>query len=116
MLFADPKWINSIVINLFSNALKYSEPPASIGIEIRQEENEVLLSVTDKGIGISEKDQKLLFDPFHRGENVGNIQGTGLGLSVLQKAVELHKGKIKVESKLNNGSTFIVSFPCEGTI
>ena len=57
MLFADPKWINSIVINLFSNALKYSEPPASIGIEIRQEENEVLLSVTDKGIGISKKDQ-----------------------------------------------------------
>ena len=116
MLFADPKWINSIVINLFSNALKYSEPPASIGIEIRQEENEVLLSVTDKGIGISKKDQKLLFDPFHRGENVGNIRGTGLGLSVLQKAIDLHKGKIKLESKLNNGSTFIVSFPCEGTI
>ncbi|WP_443632844.1 PAS domain-containing protein [Candidatus Marifrigoribacter sp. Uisw_064] len=116
MLNADPKWIKHIIINLLSNALKYSEAPASIIIEIRQEENEVILSVTDQGIGISEKDQKSLFEPFHRGKNVGNIQGTGLGLSVLQTAIDLHKGKIKVESKLNNGSTFIVSLPYEGTI
>ena len=116
MLNADPKWIKHIVINLFSNALKYSEAPTSIRIEIRQEENEIILSVTDKGIGISEKDQESLFEPFHRGKNVGNIQGTGLGLSVLQTAINLHKGKIKVESKLNNGSTFIVSLPHEGTI
>jgi PAS domain S-box-containing protein len=116
MLNADPKWIKHIIINLLSNALKYSEAPASIIIEIRQEENEVILSVTDQGIGISEKDQESLFEPFHRGKNVGNIQGTGLGLSILQKAIDLHKGKIKVESKLNNGSTFIISLPCEGTI
>jgi signal transduction histidine kinase len=116
MLNADPKWIKHIIINLLSNALKYSKAPASIIIEIRQEENEVVLSVTDQGIGISKKDQKSLFEPFHRGENVGNIQGTGLGLSVLQTAIDLHKGKIKVESKLNNGSTFIVSLPYEGTI
>jgi PAS domain S-box-containing protein len=116
MLNADPKWIKHIIINLLSNALKYSEASTSIIIEIRQEEDEVILSVTDQGIGISEKDQKSLFEPFHRGENVGNIQGTGLGLSVLQTAIDLHKGKIKVESKLNNGSTFIVSIPYEGTI
>jgi PAS domain S-box-containing protein len=116
MLIADPKWINSIVINLFSNALKYSEPPSSISIEIRHAKNEVILSVTDKGIGISEKDQKSLFDPFHRGENVGDIQGTGLGLSVIEKAIDLHKGKIKVESKLNIGSTFIVSLPNAKTV
>jgi len=116
MISVDPKWIKHIVINLFSNALKYSEAPSSITIEIRQEENEVILSVTDKGIGISKKDQESLFEPFHRGENVGNIEGTGLGLSVLQTAIDLHKGKIKVESKLNNGSTFIVSLPYEGTI
>jgi signal transduction histidine kinase len=105
MLNADPKWIKHIIINLLSNALKYSEAPASVIIEIRQEENEVILSVTDQGIGFSKKDQKSLFEPFHRGQNVGNIQGTGLGLSVLQTAIDLHKGKIKVESKLNNGST-----------
>jgi PAS domain S-box-containing protein len=116
MLNADPKWIKHIILNLLSNAVKYSEAPTSIRIEIRQEENEIILSVTDKGIGISEKDQESLFEPFHRGKNVGNIQGTGLGLSVLQTAINLHKGKIKVESKLNNGSTFIVSLPHEGTI
>jgi PAS domain S-box-containing protein len=116
MLNADPKWIKHIILNLLSNAVKYSEAPTSIRIEIRQEENEIILSVTDKGIGISEKDQESLFEPFHRGKNVGNIQGTGLGLSVLQTAIDLHKGKIKVESKLNNGSTFIVSLPHEGTI
>ena len=116
MLNVDPKWIKHIILNLLSNALKYSEAPASVIIEIRQEENEVILSVTDQGIGFSKKDQESLFEPFHRGQNVGNIQGTGLGLSVLQTAIELHKGKIKVESKLNNGSTFIVSLPYEGTI
>ncbi|MFT7361916.1 MAG: PAS domain S-box-containing protein [Algoriphagus sp.] len=114
MLNADPKWIKHIIINLLSNALKYSEAPASIIIEIRQEKTEVILSVSDQGIGISEKDQAILFEPFNRGENVGNIQGTGLGLSILQKAIDLHKGKIKIESKLNNGSTFIVSLPYEG--
>jgi PAS domain S-box-containing protein len=116
MLNVDPKWIKHIILNLLSNALKYSEAPASIIIEIRQEENEVILSVTDQGIGFSKKDQESLFEPFHRGQNVGNIQGTGLGLSVLQTAIELHKGKIKVESKLNNGSTFIVSLPYKRTI
>jgi PAS domain S-box-containing protein len=116
MLNVDPKWIKHIILNLLSNALKYSEAPASVIIEIRQEENEVILSVTDQGIGFSEKDQESIFEPFHRGQNVGNVQGTGLGLSVLQTAIDLHKGKIKVESKLNNGSTFIVSLPYEGTI
>jgi PAS domain S-box-containing protein len=116
MLNVDPKWIKHVIINLLSNALKYSEAPASIIIEIRQEENEVILSVTDQGIGFSEKDQESIFEPFHRGQNVGNIQGTGLGLSVLKTAIDLHKGKIKVKSKLNNGSTFIVSLPYEGTI
>jgi PAS domain S-box-containing protein len=116
MLNVDPKWIKHIILNLLSNALKYSEAPASVIIEIRQEENEVILSVTDQGIGFSEKDQESIFEPFHRGQNVGNVQGTGLGLSVLKTAIDLHKGKIKVESKLNNGSTFIVSLPYEGTI
>ena len=116
MLNVDPKWIKHIILNLLSNALKYSEAPASVIIEIRQEENEVILSVTDQGIGFSEKDQESIFEPFHRGQNVGNVQGTGLGLSVLKTAIDLHKGKIKVESKLNNGSTFIVSLPYEGTV
>jgi PAS domain S-box-containing protein len=113
MMHADPKWIKHIVINLFSNALKYSEPPASVSIEIRQEKNEVVLSVSDKGIGISKKDQKTLFEPFSRGENVGNIAGTGLGLTVLEKAVTLHKGHIEVFSKLNKGTEVRISLPAK---
>ena len=107
-LIADPKWIKHITINLLSNALKYSEK--EIEIVIKEENEQVVLMVKDQGIGISEKDQKKLFDPFHRGENVGNISGTGLGLSVLEKAVALHGAKIEVESKPNEGSTFKVTF------
>jgi signal transduction histidine kinase len=111
MLEVDPKWIKNIVINLFSNALKYSKVPASIGIEIQKTKNEVILSVSDKGIGISEKDKAYLFQPFHRGENVSSIHGTGLGLSVVEKAVNLHHGKIKVISEINKGTEIKISFP-----
>jgi PAS domain S-box-containing protein len=111
MLHVDPKWIKHIIINLFSNALKYSEAPASIGIEIQKVKNEVILSVSDKGIGISEKDKEHLFQPFHRGENVSSIPGTGLGLNVVEKAVNLHHGKIKVISEINKGTMFKAIFP-----
>ena len=111
MLDVDPIWIKYIVINLFSNAIKYSEPPARIRIEIQQEKNEVILSVSDQGIGISKKDMAIIFEPFQRGENVMGIPGTGLGLAVLQKAVHLHHGKIKVISELNKGTEVKVSFP-----
>jgi PAS domain S-box-containing protein len=111
MLNADPKWIKHIVINLFSNAIKYSNSPTSVGIDIRQEKNTIILSVSDQGIGISEKDQKVLFEPFHRGENVGNISGTGLGLTVLEKAVLLHKGKIGVLSEIDKGTEISIHIP-----
>jgi signal transduction histidine kinase len=111
MLNADPKWIKHIVINLFSNAIKYSNSPTSVGIDIRQEKNKVILSVSDQGIGISKKDQKVLFEPFRRGENVGNISGTGLGLTVLEKAVLLHKGKIRVISEIGKGTEISIHIP-----
>jgi PAS domain S-box-containing protein len=113
MLHADPKWIKHIVINLLSNAMKYSTAPASIIFEIQQAKNEVILSVTDKGIGISKKDQETLFEPFYRGKNVGNIEGTGLGLSILQKSVVLHKGHIEVFSEPNKGTEFRIIFPSQ---
>jgi PAS domain S-box-containing protein len=111
MLNADPKWIKHIVINLFSNAIKYSNSPASVRIDIQQEKNKIILSVSDQGIGISKKDQKVLFEPFHRGENVGNISGTGLGLTVLEKAVLLHKGKIGVISEIGKGTEISIHIP-----
>lgn len=113
MMDADSKWINHIVMNLFSNALKYSEPATSVRIHIEKSNNMLQLSVSDDGIGISEKDQKLIFENFYRGKNVGNVSGTGLGLSVLERAVRVHKGTIHVESEIGEGSTFTVSFPLE---
>ena len=109
MISADKKWIKHVVINLFSNATKYSEKVNPIEISIKQEQHGVSFCFMDYGIGISKEDIKLLFEPFHRGKNTQNISGTGLGLSVVQKAVELHNGKIEVESKLGKGSSFKVT-------
>ena len=107
----DKKWIKHIIINLFSNAVKYSDKGKQIEICIKKDRAGISFSFKDYGIGISKKDIKLLFKPFHRGENVQNISGTGLGLSVLQNAVELHKGKIEVNSEIGKGSYFRVNLP-----
>ncbi|MFT4800959.1 MAG: PAS domain S-box-containing protein [Flavobacteriaceae bacterium] len=111
LIQVDRKWIKHIVINLLSNALKYSEDDTQVIVSIKKEQGSVYLHFKDSGIGISKEDIKLLFEPFHRGENVGEILGTGLGLSVLKKAVELHKGKIKVKSEVGKGSNFEVILP-----
>ena len=70
-----------------------------------------MVSVEDKGIGISEDDQKHLFERFFRGKNAGHIQGTGLGLHIIGKYAELMKGRITLESQLNAGTTFTVHLP-----
>jgi PAS domain S-box-containing protein len=111
MAQVDKKWIKHIIINLFSNAIKYSDKDKQIEISIKKDQAGISFSFKDYGIGISKQDIKLLFKPFHRGENVQNISGTGLGLSVLQKAVELHKGKIEVKSEIGKGSYFRIILP-----
>jgi PAS domain S-box-containing protein len=111
MAQVDKKWIKHIIVNLFSNALKYSNKDKQIEISIKKDQCGISFSFEDYGIGISKQDIKLLFKPFHRGENVQNISGTGLGLAVLQKAVELHKGRIVVKSKIGKGSYFRIILP-----
>ena len=104
----DKSLFRKIVINLCSNALKFS--PLNSEIQVRTENNEyqVLLEVADKGIGIAQEDQKNLFDRFFRGKNVTNIQGTGLGLHIVARYVDLMKGQVSVKSKLNEGTTITV--------
>jgi PAS domain S-box-containing protein len=111
MAQVDKKWIKHIIVNLFSNALKYSDQDKQIEICIKKDRARISFSFEDYGIGISKQDIKLLFKPFHRGENVQNISGTGLGLSVLLKAVELHKGTIEVKSEIGKGSYFRIILP-----
>jgi signal transduction histidine kinase len=73
-----------------------------------------LFTVTDRGVGIPEADQRLLFQAFHRGSNVSDMPGTGLGMAVVKRCVELHGGKIAFESKERQGTTFIVALPLFG--
>ena len=111
MIPADKKWIKHIVNNLLSNAIKYSGEDQQIEISIKKEPTGISFSFKDYGVGISKEDIAMLFEPFYRGENVGEISGTGLGLVILQKALNLHKGKIEVESEIGKGSNFRITLP-----
>ena len=111
MINCDKKWIKHIIINLISNAEKYSNKNTPIKVSIHQNQSNISFSFEDFGIGISKQDIKKLFEPFHRGSNAQSITGTGLGLSVLQQAVDLHNGKIEVESNLGKGSKFKIILP-----
>jgi len=106
----DRKLIHHALVNLLSNALKYSIDTNPI-LRLEFDNNSVLLKVIDKGIGIPASDMPNLFQPFQRAGNVGAIKGTGLGLSISKEYVELHGGTMKVESKLNEGSTFTIALP-----
>jgi signal transduction histidine kinase len=98
-------------MNLLSNAIKYTIHGGSIEFNITMIGEKIDFEIVDNGIGIPEKDQTYLFEPFHRGENVGEIQGTGLGMSIVKRSVEMHKGTISFESKLNKGTKFKIGIP-----
>jgi PAS domain S-box-containing protein len=101
-----------IVLNLVSNAFKYTRE-GSITVGVEEGEGEVRISVTDTGIGIPADQQDLIFDRFHRVENstVRSQEGTGIGLALVRELVKMHKGRIDVSSRLNEGSAFTVSLP-----
>lgn len=102
-----------VIDNLLSNAVKYSHEHSTIEVRFQGNENEWRLSVTDYGIGISHKAQGNLFHDFYRSENAINakIAGSGIGLSMAKTLVELHGGKISVESEEEKGSTFEIVVP-----
>jgi PAS domain S-box-containing protein len=106
----DPSMVRHIVTNLLTNAIKFS--PENSPIEISTEHNEDFfrLSVKDKGIGIPKEDQKELFKRFFRSHNATNIQGTGLGLHIVQRYVELMGGTIECKSEAGKGTEFIITF------
>ncbi|RMH70785.1 MAG: PAS domain S-box protein [Gemmatimonadetes bacterium] len=113
--YVDENLMHHIIANLLSNAIKYSESGTSIYLTLAREGEDVRLSVTDEGIGIPEADQEKLFESFYRGENVGTISGTGLGLTIIQQGVELHQGTITLTSKEHEGTTFTIRFPYQPT-
>ncbi|MCX7728251.1 MAG: PAS domain-containing sensor histidine kinase [Bacteroidia bacterium] len=108
---ADTQILTNILFNLISNASKYSEEDKPIVIISKIENNTLVISVKDEGCGIPEPDQQFLFTRFFRAENVSNIQGTGLGLNIVKKYIELMNGHIEFQSQLNKGSTFTIYIP-----
>ncbi len=108
---ADERLLGHILTNLLSNAVKYSEPGASARFRVEREGTAALFVIRDEGIGIPKNDQQMLFTAFHRGANVGNRAGTGLGLLLVKRCVELHQGKVWIESKVGDGTTVTVRLP-----
>ena len=107
----DRKMLRHIMTNLISNAIKFSPEGSSVDVSCENRKNELIFTIQDTGIGISEADQKHLFERFFRAENASNIQGTGLGLHIISRYLDLVDGHIELASKLNKGSTFIVHIP-----
>jgi signal transduction histidine kinase len=107
----DTKLLRQIIDNLISNAIKYSPQGSNIGLELFFQSDQVAIKVRDRGIGIPNEDLDQIFDSFYRSRNVGNISGTGLGLTIAKASVELHGGSITAESEVNSGTTFTVNIP-----
>ncbi|MBD3883664.1 PAS domain-containing sensor histidine kinase [Phormidium tenue FACHB-886] len=109
----DEKLLRSILTNILSNSIRYSHDSSPISLQLSKRNGQVILRVSDQGIGIPREDLPHLFEPFHRGKNVSNIPGTGLGLNIVKRFVDLHNGQIKVDSKLNIGTTFTIALPLQ---
>ncbi len=109
--YTDKKLFKNILINLIGNAIKFSDEEKLISVKGRTTGDKALISVTDQGIGISEDDQLHLFSSFFRGANANNIQGTGMGLHIVKRYVELLGGQIQIQSQLNKGTTVTFAIP-----
>jgi signal transduction histidine kinase len=109
--FADERLLRHILINLLTNAVKYSPEGVPVQFSMVRLATRVRFEVVDRGIGIPEQDQKWLFTAFQRGRNVGTIPGTGLGLVIVKRCVELHRGSIQVHSAVGRGTKVEVEVP-----
>lgn len=109
----DKSLIRKVLVNLLSNAIKYSGEHTVVTVDARCRGGELIIRISDQGIGISEEDQKRLFERFYRAKNATNIQGTGLGLHIVARYLELLHGTIELTSELNRGTSVTLCFPHE---
>ncbi len=110
-IHCDKRLLKNILINLLSNAIKFSPENGVIDINCTNQPDYLEISIKDSGIGISREDQQHLFERFFRARNATNIQGTGLGLHIVSKYLELLQGKISLFSELDKGTTFTIRIP-----
>lgn len=109
----DPLHVSYVVMNLLLNALKYSEPPGAVALDVQVSAASVSFSVTDHGIGIPESELNSLFSPFFRASNVGDRPGTGMGLAIVKKSARLIGARISVGRRAGGGTEFKVSLPAD---
>lgn len=112
-IIQDKEMVRNVLINLFTNAIKYSSSEAIVSIRTFVIGSEVKIEIEDNGMGIPEADQKHLFERFFRAKNVINLQGTGLGLNIVKRYLDLMGGSITFKSVENKGTTFTVILPLE---
>lgn len=112
-IVADKLHFGNAILNILDNAVKYSNEPADIKVEVYRDGNSIMFSISDKGIGIPAGHLGRIFEKFHRVPtgNVHNVKGTGLGLSYVKYIAEAHGGEVTVKSEVNTGSRFILTIP-----
>jgi signal transduction histidine kinase len=111
LIFVDKRILKNILINMISNAIKYSNDNTSIDITLNKQSSTLSIDVKDHGVGIPLEDQPHIFERFYRANNSGNMPGTGLGLSIVKKYVEILNGDISFSSIPNKGTTFHINLP-----
>ena len=109
--WGDGQLLRLILVNLISNAIKYSTPESTIEIHLTGDETQIAIEVRDEGIGIPSQECSEVFQAFSRGSNVGQIPGTGLGLAIVKACVDLHGGNVFLASEEGSGATFTVCLP-----
>ena len=107
----DRKIVSQIIGNLLSNAIKYSSAGSKVELLSDIQDNKLLVRVKDTGIGIAKEELQLIFDPFYRTQNAIHIEGTGLGLNIVKRMLDVLNGTIEVDSEIGKGTTFDVSIP-----
>ncbi|RPD48325.1 PAS domain-containing sensor histidine kinase [Hymenobacter sediminis] len=110
-VYLDPSLLRKILVNLLSNALKYSGEGSLVRVRAQCQGSQVLIQVQDQGVGISPEDQQHLFERFFRARNVANVPGTGLGLYIIAKYLELMNGTISLQSEVGVGTTVTITIP-----
>jgi signal transduction histidine kinase len=110
-VWADEIKLKQVVVNLVTNAVKFTPVGGSVEVDARVLGDEAIVSVRDTGIGIALEDQRRIFEAFQRGDRRASTEGTGLGLTLSKRFVELHGGRMWVESSVGTGSTFGFAIP-----
>jgi len=113
----DGEAIASVLVNLLSNAMKFSPSEKEVEVKLFRDNGNAVLQVADKGTGISQKEIPKIFERFYQSENrvASEARGSGLGLTLVKHIIEAHRGTIEVESEIGKGSVFTVRIPLDGT-